>query len=326
MRLAYRLETWAYRRPFVISQWSIEALDVVVVTVEEDGVQGVGECCPALHVGENLADTLARLDTWARTDVVLPNRAHLHDWAPPCPARNGLDCALWDYEAKLSGRSVEELTGVTLPPFVESAYTISLGEPAAMAMHAEEVSDLPVLKLKLGDAGRDLERVKAVRSAAPGARLVVDVNGGWSFEDLRELAPRLADLGVDLIEQPLLRGRDGGIGTWRSPVPLCADESVTDRASLDALEPGYAAINIKLDKTGGLTEALALRRVAEQRGLGVFVGNMGGTSLGMAPAMFVAATADYVDLDGPFLFKSDRDPSLVMGGALLRTSRPDLWG
>jgi L-alanine-DL-glutamate epimerase-like enolase superfamily enzyme len=323
MTVEFAVERWAYRSPFVSSQWAIEALDVVVVTIEADGATGRGECCPALHIGESLEQTIARLEDFVGGCFPL-DRATLQEVMPACPARNALDCALWDLSQKRAGVPPPLTRG--LPGELTSVYTISLGAPEAMGEAARQAGPLPQLKLKLGDADQDEARVRAVRSAAPHARLVADVNGAWCFEALRELAPRLRRLGVELIEQPMPREADHVLAGWRSPIPLCADESVTDLASLDRLSSGYRFINIKLDKTGGLTEALDLLAAAKRKGLGVFVGNMGGTSLAMAPAFQVAACADYVDLDGPLLLAADRSPTMVRPGARLATPDRRLWG
>ena len=244
---------------------------------------------------------------------------------PPGGARNALDCALWDLEAKWSGLSIWELTGVVPKP-VETVYTISLDvNPELMARHAASAVEYPLLKIKL-DGTQPLERMQAVRAARPDARIVVDANQSWTMEQLKTLAPACAALGVQMIEQPLARGADVQLEHYRSPVPLCADESCLHIGELDAAARRYQMINIKLDKTGGLTPALELAGAARARGLGVMVGCMSGTSLAMAPAFVLACVCDFVDIDGPLLQKSDRMPGLEYRGGAVSVFGPEVWG
>ena len=247
---------------------------------------------------------------------------------PAGPARNALDCALWDLMAKRSGQRAWELAGVALSAPVLTAYSIGIDAPDAMAALARERSEHRLLKLKLGDASgeTDFARVQAVRAARPDARLIVDANGAWSLARLQTLAPQLAVLSVEMIEQPLPVGHDDALNDYTSPIPLCADESCLDRASLPSLIGRYQAINIKLDKTGGLTEALALKRAARAHGLKIMVGCMVGTSLAMAPALIVAYDADWVDLDGPLLLANDRYPGLVYDDGMIAPPPRELWG
>ena len=253
------------------------------------------------------------------------SRNELQSLLPAGAARNALDCALWDLDSRQAGKPAYELAGRARPGPVKTAYTISLGAPAAMAEAAAAASRRPMLKLKLGAPG-DLDRVRAVRAAAPRTRLIVDANEGWDFETLEALAPELARLDVKLIEQPLKAGEDGVLEAYDSPVPLCADESLHTRAELDACAGRYACINVKLDKTGGLTEALALVAEARARGLEVMIGSMVATSLSMVPALLLAQGADFVDLDGPLLLARDREPGLSYLGSMIEPPPPGLWG
>ncbi|HQR49190.1 MAG TPA: enolase C-terminal domain-like protein, partial [Steroidobacteraceae bacterium] len=244
---------------------------------------------------------------------------------PPGGARNALDCALWDLEAKSSGRTIWQLTGVE-PREVETVYTISIeSTPALMAEHAASAQDCPLLKVKL-DGQQPIERMTAIRRTRPDARLVVDANQGWTFDQLQKVAPAFAELGVLMIEQPLPRGGDAALEGYRSPVPLCADESCLHAAELDLAARRYQMINIKLDKTGGLTHALELARAARARGLGLMVGSMGGTSLAMAPSFVLGCLTDFADIDGPLLLKRDRLPGMRYSAGKVSVFGPEVWG
>ncbi len=253
------------------------------------------------------------------------DRRGLQQALPAGAARNALDCAFWDLEAKRAGRPVWALLGLKAPAPVTTAYTLSLDTPEAMGRAAAENAARPLLKLKLAGPD-DLARVEAVRENAPAARLIVDANEGWSLDDYVELAPKLAGLGVDLIEQPLPAGKDAALAGMRRPVPVCADESCHDSASLAGLAGRYDAVNIKLDKTGGLTEALELKDAAGAQGYEIMVGCMLATSLAMAPATLVAQGARFVDLDGPLLLDRDRAEGLYYEDSLLHPPEPALWG
>jgi L-alanine-DL-glutamate epimerase-like enolase superfamily enzyme len=244
---------------------------------------------------------------------------------PPGSARNALDCALWDLEAKRAGVRAWTLAGRTRLDPVKTCFTLSLAAPEVMAEAARAHARWPMLKLKIGGPDH-LDRIEAVRRAAPRARLVVDANEALGFEDLRRMAPELARLEVQLLEQPLPVAEDGALEGYVSPVPLCADESLHTRAELAPCARRYAAINIKLDKAGGLTEALALKAQAQKLGLEIMAGCMVATSLAMAPALLVAQGARYVDLDGPLLLARDREPGLPITGALIEPPPPELWG
>lgn len=319
--LSARAESFALARAFIISRGSKTAAEVVTAHAEADGVTGRGECVPYARYGESVESVCAQIDG-------LPaglDRAALQEALPPGAARNAADCALWDLEAKRAGRRVWELAGLAAPGPVTTAFTLSLEAPEAMAEAARHAAHLPLLKIKLGTP-EDLVRLEAVRAAAPGPRIIVDANEGWSAEDYTRLAPDLVRLGVVLVEQPLPAGKDEPLAGLPRPVPLCADESCHDRATLGALKGRYDVINIKLDKTGGLTEALALREAARSEGFGVMVGCMVGTSLAMAPAVLLAQGAEVVDLDGPMLLSEDRDEALRYEGAEIAPPDPKLWG
>jgi L-alanine-DL-glutamate epimerase-like enolase superfamily enzyme len=245
---------------------------------------------------------------------------------PAGAARNALDCALWDLKAKQTGRPAYDLATLPVPKPVVTAYTVSLGTPDAMADAALRARSRSLLKVKLGGGGDDAARIAAVRRAAPAAELIVDANEGWTDANLERNLAACAQAGVTLIEQPLAQGRDAALAQIKRPIPICADESVHDRASLDAIGGKYDAINVKLDKAGGLTEALALAAEAERRGFDIMVGCMVATSLAMGPAMLVAQRARVVDLDGPLLLAEDRPHGLRYEGSVVYPAEPILWG
>ena len=324
-RLSVAEERWPIRGSFTISRGSKTEAHVIVATIEEDGVVGRGEAVPYARYGDSVEQAMASVVSISPDIAEGLDRNGLVDRLPAGAARNAVDCALWDLEAKKAGKSAAELAGVTLPDSMVTAYTLGLGAPDAMAEAARQAADRPLLKLKLG-GGDDLTRVAAVRAAAPQSRLVVDANEAWSVDNVRDWGPDLAALGVEMIEQPVPSDADDGLAGISSPVALCADESCHGIDSLDRLLGKYQMINIKLDKAGGLTEALRLRAAAEARGLGIMVGCMLATSLAMAPAMLVAATAKVVDLDGPLLLAEDRQPGLRFDGARILPPPSALWG
>jgi L-alanine-DL-glutamate epimerase-like enolase superfamily enzyme len=314
-------ETWPIAGEFVIARGSKHEAAVVTATVTDGRVTGHGECAPYSRYGETVAGVRAAILAMRRK---LSDRSSLLRQMPAGAARNALDCALWDYEAKRSGTSAAKLAGLAPRP-VTTALTISLDAPEAMAAKASAAArTMPLLKLKLAGPD-DAERLRKVRSACPDTRLIVDANESWTPELLPSLMAVAAETRVELIEQPLPAGADPVLAGQRA-VPVCADESVHDRADLDALVGRYDAINIKLDKAGGLTEAFALATEARRRGLKVLVGCMVSTSLAMAPAMLLAQGADWVDLDGPLLLARDRTPALRYDGALVHPPDPQLWG
>ncbi len=318
-------ERWPITGEFVISRGSKTEAHVVVAEIAQDGARGRGECTPYPRYGETVDSVRGQIEV-ARAEIEAGlDRAALQTFMPPGAARNALDCALWDLEAKRSGVPAYRTAGRARLDPVKTAYTISLGPPEAMAEAAGRASRRPMLKLKIGGAD-DVDRVRAVRAAAPLTRLIVDANEGLSLSDLARLLPDLEALGVKLIEQPLKAGEDQQLAGLKSSIPLCADESLHTRAELDACAGLYACINIKLDKAGGLTEALALGAEARARGLMVMIGSMVATSLAIAPAMILAQGADFVDLDGPLLLVRDRAPGLNILGSLIEPPPPELWG
>jgi L-Ala-D/L-Glu epimerase len=327
MHLSVRIEHWPLAGAFAISRGSKTEAVVVVAELDDGLHRGRGECVPYARYGETPEGVVAAIE--AMRDAVEGglDRAGLQAAMPAGAARNALDCAFWDFAAKRAGRRVHDLAGLTAPQPRVTAYTISLAAPAAMAEAAERASSRPLLKVKLGGIdGDDPKRIAAVRGAAPRARLIVDANEGWSDDNLAPNIAACADAGVTLIEQPLPEKRDAALARIKRPIPICADESVHDRALLDALSGKYDAINVKLDKAGGLTEALALAAQAEQRGFALMVGCMVATSLAMAPALLVAQRARVVDLDGPLLLAKDREHGLFYDGSLVHPAEPALWG
>jgi len=325
MRLTVETEVFPLAKAFTISRGSRTEARVLTVTIEADGARGRGECVPYSRYGETLESVRAQiLSLPAKLD-----RAALQRLLPAGAARNAVDCALWDLEAKRAGRRVWELAGLPAPAPQVTAYTLSLEAPAAMRAEAARQAERPLLKVKLGGAEGgtgDLERIEAVRAGAPAARIVVDANEGWTPASYPTLAPALVRLGVELVEQPLPAAVDDALRGLDRPLPVCADESCHARASLAGLAGKYDMVNIKLDKAGGLTEALALRAAAEAAGFGIMVGCMVGSSLAMAPALLVAQGAAVVDLDGPLLLAEDRPAGLVYDGAGVHPPAPELWG
>ena len=318
-------ERWPIAGAFVIARGAKIEAHVVVVEITEAGARGRGECVPYARFGESVPGVLKLIESVRREIEAGCTREALQHRLPPGAARNALDCALWDLEAKLTGTPAYVLAGRRRLDPVKTAYTISLDAPEAMAEAARASARRPLLKLKIG-GGDDLDCVRAVRDAAPRTRLIVDANEALDLPDLVRLAPELAALGVKLIEQPLPAAEDPMLEGYRSPVPLCADESLLTRAELDACARRYDCVNIKLDKAGGLTEALALAAQARAGGLAVMAGSMVATSLSVAPAMILAQGADFVDLDGPLLLDHDRRPGLAILGSMIEPPTPELWG
>jgi L-alanine-DL-glutamate epimerase-like enolase superfamily enzyme len=324
-RLSVSRRSWPLAQPFAISRGSKTTADVVVAELHDGDSHGRGECVPYPHYGESVDSVLAALEAMKGAVFSGLNRDTLQDAMPPGAARNALDAAFWDIEAKRAYCTAAELAGLgPLKPLV-TAYTLSLDTPERMGAAALAQRARPLLKLKLTGDG-DLQRVRAVRENAPASRLIVDANEGWTAAQFAELAPRLAELGVELIEQPLPAGDDDALAELPHPIPVCADESCHTAGDLDRLVGKYDAINIKLDKTGGLTEALLLADTARKRGFLIMVGCMIGTSLAMAPAMLVAQQASVVDLDAPLLLAADRNQGLRYEGSLVHPPEPALWG
>lgn len=324
-RLEVRVERWPIAGAFTISRGSKTEAAVVVAEVREGEHGGRGECVPYARYGESIESVTAEIESVRPTVEAGADRDRLQGLLPPGAARNAVDCALWDLEAKASGRRAFHLAGFARLDPVKTAFTISFGPAEDMAEAARAAAGRPLLKLKIGGPD-DLHRVEAVRAAAPKTRLIVDANEGLTIDTLRRLAPELARLGVKAIEQPLPAAEDDALEGYESPVLLCADESIHSRAELARCAGRYGCVNIKLDKTGGLTEALALRTEARALGLEIMAGCMVATSLSMAPAMLVAQGAAFVDLDGPLLLAKDREPGLRFIGSMIEPYGPELWG
>ena len=319
--ISVEAESFRLAEVFTISRGSRSEAKVLTVRVERDGLVGWGECVPYARYDETLESVAGEIR--GLPDGI--DRAALQAALPAGAARNAVDCALWDLEAKRAGKRVWELAGLARPGPEITCFTLSLDTPEKMQEAAARHAHRPVLKIKLGTPD-DMARLEAVRRGAPDARIVVDANEGWTAEIYSELAPHLLRLGVAMVEQPLPAGQDDLLGEIARPLPVCADESCHDRASLPGLKGKYDMVNIKLDKTGGLTEALALRDAARAEGYQVMVGCMVGTSLAMAPAVLVAQGAEVTDLDGPLLLAEDRDVPLAFDERGVHPSEPGLWG
>ncbi len=322
--LSATIERWPIAGSFTISRGAKTEAVVIVAELSLDGFKGRGECVPYPRYGETPEQVLTAIDAVSERFRKGITRQELQDAMPAGAARNTLDCAMWDLEAKRAGRRVSDIIGLAPPRPLTTAYTISLGTPEAMAEATAKAAHRPLLKIKLG--GGDVARIAAVRKAAPNSILIVDANEAWTEADLERHLDACAKAGVKLVEQPLPAGRDWALGRIERPIAVCADESVHDRSSLEGLRERYDAINIKLDKTGGLTEALAMSEAARALGFQIMVGCMVATSLSMAPAMLVAQRASVVDLDGPLLLARDRDGGLRYDGSTVYPPEASLWG
>jgi L-alanine-DL-glutamate epimerase-like enolase superfamily enzyme len=319
------IERWPIAGSFTISRGAKTEAAVVVAEVRRGGHTGRGECVPYPRYGETPEATLAALTSMQEPLTRGLDRQALQAAMPAGAARNALDCALLDLEAKISGRRVWDLLGRPAPRPCITAYTISLGSPQTMAAATAAAAHRPLLKIKLGGDG-DGARIAAVRQAAPQSELIVDANEAWTPDNLAQNLAACAGVGVTLVEQPLPASHDEALAHIRRPLKVCADESVHDRASLAGLRGRYDAVNIKLDKTGGVTEALAMADAAQALGLDIMIGCMVATSLAMAPAMLLAQHARFVDLDGPLLLARDRDGGLRYDGSLVYPPDATLWG
>ena len=321
-----RHETWPLSRPFRISRGSKTQADVVVVEIEQDGLVGRGEAVPYARYGQTVESALEDIAGLARA---VEGGADRHEIGAldgiASAARNAVDCALWDLEAKMTGVPVWRLAGLAEPECLVTAYTVGIDTPETMRRIAAENAGRPLLKVKL-DRDLVMERMRAVREGSPESRLVVDANEAWDMETLVAVADGLAELGVEMIEQPLPAGGDGELAGYQCPVTLCADESCHTGTGLDELARRYVMVNIKLDKSGGLTEALALRQAACDLGLRYMVGCMVSTSLAMAPATVVAQGAAIADLDGPLVLRRDRVPGIRFEGSVMHPPPRELWG
>ncbi|MEM6693646.1 MAG: N-acetyl-D-Glu racemase DgcA [Pseudomonadota bacterium] len=321
MPLGVTADRFRLAEKFTISRGSQTEAEVLTVTVSDGTHKGHGECVPYARYGESM-DSVAEAIRALPQDVT---RDRLQEIMAPGAARNAVDCALWDLEAKRAGKRAWDLINHPVPRPEITAYTLSLDTPENMRAAAERHAHRPLLKIKLGTP-EDMPRVEAVRAGAPKAKIIVDANEGWRVEDYVALAPHLVRLGVAMVEQPLPAGKDDALADIERPLPVCADESCHDRASLPGVKGKYDMVNIKLDKTGGLTEALALKQAAMAEGYQIMVGCMIGTSLGMAPAVLIAQGAAVVDLDGPLLLAEDRALPLAYDEKGVWPPEPGLWG
>ncbi|HSP49960.1 MAG TPA: N-acetyl-D-Glu racemase DgcA [Pseudolabrys sp.] len=329
LTLALAAERWPIAGSFTISRGAKTEAVVVVAELGDGKASGRGECVPYTRYGESVESVMTQIKTLRPQLAAGLDRRALQSAMPPGAARNALDCAFWDYDAKRRGRPVHELAGLPAPHPLTTAYTISLGPPAAMAEAAAKAASRALLKIKLGGSdahGGDAARIAAVRAAAPKTTLIVDANEGWDERNLGFNLAACAAAGVVMVEQPLPDGGDQALAGLKRPIPVCADESAHDCTSLPALAGKYDAVNIKLDKAGGLTEALAMAEQAERLGFAIMTGCMVATSLAMAPAMLLAQTAQYVDLDGPLLLARDRPDGLTYRDSLVFPPAPALWG
>ncbi|MBY5531790.1 dipeptide epimerase [Rhizobium leguminosarum] len=310
---------------FTISRGAKTEAEVITCTLVEEGARGLGECVPYRRYGETMEGVFAQIEAARPLIEAGISRSDLLAAMPPGAARNAVDCAHWDLEAKRTGDSVAARLGLADLKPLTTAYTISLGAPEVMAAQAREHAGRALLKVKVG-TGDDESRIRAVRAAAPDAAIILDANEGWPEAVLERHLNIAAEAGVTLVEQPLPAGRDGLLAEIRRPLLVCADESVHHTGDLASLADRYDAINIKLDKTGGLTEALAMKAEAERIGFSIMIGCMVGTSLAMAPAVLLAQNADFVDLDGPLLLARDREPGLRYAASLVFPPESTLWG
>ena len=316
-----KVEIFPLAQVFRISRGARTQAEVVTVTIEKNGVTGHGECVPYARYNETLESVIKQVESLP-ADI---NKETLQDTLPPGAARNAVDCALWDFECKKRDQRIWEIAGIQVPEQKITAYTLSLDEPENMFKQAEKNSNRPLLKIKLGTPN-DMPRLEAVRKGAPDSEIIVDANEGWDAEIYSKLAPELVRLGVKLVEQPLPADQDDELIGLPRPLPICADESCHDRKSLEKLIGKYDFVNIKLDKTGGLTEAVRLKDKALKAGFKIMVGCMVGSSLAMAPATLIAQNATFVDLDGPLLLKQDRRHGLFYDESWVHPPLKDLWG
>jgi L-alanine-DL-glutamate epimerase-like enolase superfamily enzyme len=317
-------QSWPLDKPFRIARGTRTEACVVFVTVTDGHYTGRGEATPIARYGQSAASVLAQIES-LKSEKSL-DRQQIQKLLPAGAGRNALDCALWDLEAKISGKRAWELANMPIVPEVETSFTISLDAPVAMGEAARANAKAPILKLKLSGDNLDLSRVEAVREAAPATRLLVDANESWSPLHYREIVPALRGLRVELIEQPFPADADDVLETLDHPIPVCADESCHTSADLPRLMNRYEVINVKLDKTGGLTEALVLTKRARENGFKLLLGCMVCTSLGIAPARLLPSAADYVDLDGPLLLAGDRHHGLSYHGGKIGIPPRELWG
>ena len=321
MNIKTKVDVFPLKKLFTISRGSRTDAEVVSVKVSKDGFTGYGECVPYKRYNETVKSVIDQITNLNQVN----NRYDLEQNLPPGAARNALDCAFWDLEAKLNNTSVADLINLSISPVITS-FTLSLDTSEKMGQEAQLNSHLPILKIKLGGGNEDLERIKSVRKFAPQSDIIVDANEGWSLDEYNYLMPHFVEAKIKMIEQPFPSQNDGELKNINRPIPICADESCHDTSSLEKCIGKYDVINIKLDKTGGLTEALKLKKNAELRNFDIMVGCMVGSSLAMAPAIYVAQNVKWVDLDGPLLLSEDRKNPLKYSNSKIHPPLKDLWG
>ena len=321
MNIKTKVDVFPLKKLFTISRGSRTEAEVVSVKVSKDGFTGYGECVPYKRYNETVKSVIDQITNLNQVN----NRYELEQNLPPGAARNALDCAFWDLEAKLNNTSVADLINLSISPVITS-FTLSLDTSEKMGQEAQLNSHLPILKIKLGGGNEDLERIKSVRKFAPQSDIIVDANEGWSLDEYNYLMPHFVEAKIKMIEQPFPSKYDGELRNINRPIPICADESCHDTSSLEKCIGKYDVINIKLDKTGGLTEALKLKKNAELRNFDIMVGCMVGSSLAMAPAIYVAQNVKWVDLDGPLLLSEDRKNPLKYSNSKIHPPLKDLWG
>ena len=321
MNIKTKVDIFPLKKLFTISRGSRTEAEVVSVKVSKHGFTGYGECVPYKRYNETVKSVIDQITNLNQVN----NRYDLEQNLPPGAARNALDCAFWDLEAKLNNTSVADLINLSISPVITS-FTLSLDTSEKMGQEAQLNSHLPILKIKLGGGNEDLERIKSVRKFAPQSDIIVDANEGWSLDEYNYLMPHFVEAKIKMIEQPFPSQYDGELKNINRPIPICADESCHDTSSLEKCIGKYDVINIKLDKTGGLTEALKLKKNAELRNFDIMVGCMVGSSLAMAPAIYVAQNVKWVDLDGPLLLSEDRKNPLKYSNSKIHPPLKDLWG
>lgn len=321
MNIKTKVDVFPLKKLFTISRGSRTEAEVVSVKVSKDGFTGYGECVPYKRYNETVKSVIDQITNLNQVN----NRYDLEQNLPSGAARNALDCAFWDLEAKLNNTSVADLINLSISPVITS-FTLSLDTSEKMGQEAQLNSHLPILKIKLGGGNEDLERIKSVRKFAPQSDIIVDANEGWSLDEYNYLIPHFVEAKIKMIEQPFPSQSDGELKNINRPIPICADESCHDTSSLEKCIGKYDVINIKLDKTGGLTEALKLKKNAELRNFDIMVGCMVGSSLAMAPAIYVAQNVKWVDLDGPLLLSEDRKNPLKYSNSKIHPPLKDLWG
>ena len=321
MNIKTKVDVFPLKKLFTISRGSRTEAEVVSVKVSKDGFTGYGECVPYKRYNETVKSVIDQITNLNQVN----NRYDLEQNLPPGAARNALDCAFWDLEAKLNNTSVADLINLSISPVITS-FTLSLDTSEKMGQEAQLNSHLPILKIKLGGGNEDLERIKSVRKFAPQSDIIVDANEGWSLDEYNYLMPHFVEAKIKMIEQPFPSQYDGELKNINRPIPICADESCHDTSSLEKCIGKYDVINIKLDKTGGLTEALKLKKNAELRNFDIMVGCMVGSSLAMAPAIYLAQNVKWVDLDGPLLLSQDRKNPLKYSNSKIHPPLKDLWG